>query len=78
MSQKQMHLYRGAPCVRSWSQHKETVKGWTLCGIRREKLNPASGATENEALVTCAFCRRLAELPALDARSPQVESEAVA
>ena len=30
-----VHLYRGAPPVRSWSKYQTTVQGWTLCGINR-------------------------------------------
>jgi hypothetical protein len=33
-----VHLYRGAPPVRSWSKYQDAVHGWTLCGIERTFL----------------------------------------
>lgn len=30
-----VHLFRGAPPVRSWSKYQTTVHDWTLCGINR-------------------------------------------
>lgn len=53
-----MHLFCGAPAVRSWSHHQETVRGWSLCGIR---WSPKSDrrATEDEKAVTCEFCLHL-------------------
>jgi len=60
MSRPLTHLYRGAPCVRSWSKYQTTAEGWTLCGIRRQKrrgglLHPAE-CTEEAAVVSCPFC----------------------
>jgi hypothetical protein len=57
---KTMHLYRGAPAVRSWSKYQETVEDWTLCGIRRQKrrdglLHPRQ-CTENAFQVSCPYC----------------------
>jgi hypothetical protein len=58
-----MHLFRGAPSVRGWSKHQQTVEKWTLCGVdrgntarRREK---AAQATEDVSLVSCRFCHQL-------------------
>jgi hypothetical protein len=50
-----VHLFRGAPPVRSWSQHQQTVKTWTLCGIERGKYKPPPAA-EDSASVTCCYC----------------------
>ncbi len=50
-----IHLYRGAPAVRSWSKHQETVTDWTLCGIRGHKGSPLR-ATEAASAVTCRYC----------------------
>lgn len=58
-----MHLFRGAPAVRSWSKHQQTVEEWTLCGIRRGTAKfvrrDAAPATEEAALVSCRYCRML-------------------
>lgn len=58
-----MHLFRGAPAVRSWSIHQETDREWALCGIRRKANRPLRKAnnvdlncTEEASLVTCQFC----------------------
>ena len=32
-----VHLFRGAPCVRSWSKYQSTIENWTLCGIERRE-----------------------------------------
>lgn len=57
------HLYRGAPAVRSWSQHQRTNEEWTLCGIdRRMALEGAQRAefcTEDASLVVCPRCLEL-------------------
>jgi hypothetical protein len=50
------HLYRGAPAVRSWSKHQQTVWDWTLCGIKRTGRTNPSRCTEDEREVNCAFC----------------------
>jgi hypothetical protein len=59
-----VHLFRGAPMVRSWSKYKATVPEWTLCGIRRkiDGRGNLAEATENPAVVSCPFCLDLAEL----------------
>ena len=49
-----VHLYRGAPYVRTWSKHQVTVPGWSLCGVKLP-----TNATEDENAVTCEFCRSL-------------------
>lgn len=59
--QKRVHLYRGAPCVRSWSKYKATDRAWSLCGIPNHKTRAFDG-TEDGLLVTCEFCRDLAGL----------------
>ena len=54
-----MHLFRGAPSVRSWSKYKETIEDWCLCGIHRipgGRRKDAPQATENAEEVTCVFC----------------------
>lgn len=57
---KVMHLYRGAPAVRSWSKHQEIVESWALCGVKREPRKVDDPryvhATEESAKVTCPFC----------------------
>lgn len=55
----QIHLFRGAPCVRSWSRHQQTVERWTLCGIERESQRSPLNATEDPSLVSCRFCHQL-------------------
>lgn len=58
-----VHLYRGAPAVRSWSRHQETVTDWTLCGIKRGSAKSSRGAgpncTEVASEVSCTFCLSL-------------------
>jgi len=58
---KQTHLYRGAPCVRSWSKYQTTVKLWSLCGIydRNHKVEVQLQATEDPREVDCEQCVRL-------------------
>ena len=77
MKQKQMHLFRGSPCVRSWSKYQETDKCWTLCGIQ-EKKQPRLNCTEDPLQVSCRFCRDLAELPKLAGVRLKAQSERVA
>jgi hypothetical protein len=47
-----IHLFRGAPAVRSWSKYRQTVRDWTLCGISGTGIK----AVENPASVTCLCC----------------------
>lgn len=58
-----VHLYRGAPAVRSWSKHKATVYEWALCGIKRQKGKAGAfyGAecTEEASQVSCPHCKQL-------------------
>jgi len=60
-----VHLFRGAPAVRSWSRYKTTVKEWTLCGIRRQDASYSRGAgrhcVEEASQVSCPYCRDLME-----------------
>ena len=73
---ERIHLFRGAPSVRDWSKYQQTVKGWTLCGIRRppgidEKSWPQS--TEDPSLVSCPYCHQLMQpsrLPAAKKPNP--------
>lgn len=51
-----VHLFRGAPCVRSWSKHQATVEGWTLCGIPRKNPARPVQATEEVSGVSCPYC----------------------
>ena len=51
---ERIHLFRGAPAVRAWSEYQETMKQWTLCGIRRKSKTPV--CTEHERLVNCRYC----------------------
>lgn len=57
------HLFRGAPPVRSWSKHQETVKEWTLCGIQRKTPGKGHGkapeSTELASLASCPYCLEL-------------------
>ena len=57
---KIMHLYRGAPSVRSWSKYQETVEDWTLCGINRRLAEGPNrhraGCTDDASLVSCHYC----------------------
>lgn len=54
MENQTVHLYRGAPCVRSWSKYKKTVKEWSLCGSK----GPLH-ATEDSGEVDCPQCHEL-------------------
>jgi hypothetical protein len=56
-----IHLYRGSPCVRTWSKYKSTVKLWSLCGIYDEHsgTDRALQATEDPRKVDCPQCARL-------------------
>lgn len=56
---KTVHLFRGAPCVRSWSPHRATVPDWTLCGIRQDEVRGDLQAVEDPDEVSCPFCRKL-------------------
>ena len=53
-----IHLYRGAPAVRCWSKHQNTVESWSLCGIQWSK-DSVKRATEDAEKVTCEFCLQL-------------------
>lgn len=70
------HLYRGSPCVRSWSKYQQTIPTWTLCGIG--PLAPSdqkrNRRTEDPSGVSCPYCRQLAGLPKLPRKSTQGES----
>ena len=76
---KLVHLYRGAPCVRSWSIYKTTVRTWALCGRQGQKKQPIEG-TEDLSRVTCEFCQDLAGVKpqTLAIYSTKVESEEAA
>lgn len=54
-----LHLFRGAPAVRSWSRNQETDKAWTLCGMHRSGPARPLHATEDADLVTCHYCQLL-------------------
>ena len=58
-----IHLFRGAPAVRSWSKYQETVEEWTLCGINRRSrgkgLTTGRHATEDASRVSCPYCLHL-------------------
>jgi len=56
-----IHLYRGSPCVRTWSKYKSTVKLWSLCGIydKHSGADRALQATEDPGKVDCPQCARL-------------------
>jgi hypothetical protein len=56
-----IHLYRGAPCVRSWSKYQSTVKQWSLCGVydTRSRREGALYATEDPKKVDCPRCAEL-------------------
>lgn len=56
---RRTHLFRGAEPVRSWSKYQETVKDWTLCGIRRKGGSLDVESTEHASLVSCPYCRQL-------------------
>jgi len=61
-TEDRVHLFRGAPAVRSWSKYRTTDPSWTLCGIRRTKQvreKIGLGCTEDALLVSCSFCRQL-------------------
>jgi hypothetical protein len=66
-----VHLFRGAPGVRSWSKYQATVEDWTLCGIdRRLTARPgreAASCVEDPSLVSCPYCL---DLMAATARKP--------
>lgn len=55
-----VHLYRGAPAVRSWSKYQTTIEGWTLCGIKRKSRGKGSTTgrhcVEDASLVSCPYC----------------------
>lgn len=54
-----IHLYRGAPIVRSWSKYKETITEWTLCGISSSGHGELDNAVEDPEQVNCPFCKDL-------------------
>lgn len=58
-----VHLFRGAPAVRSWSKYQEIVEDWTLCGIKRGRADTPRAAghhcTDKASLVTCQHCLQL-------------------
>jgi hypothetical protein len=55
-----MHLYRGAPVVRSWSRYQETDKGISLCAAPlRKDSKSRSTATEDPTKVSCPYCVEL-------------------
>lgn len=54
-----IHLFRGAPAVRSWSKYRETIREWTLCGIRRAGGSEETPTTEYAHDVTCRYCLKL-------------------
>jgi hypothetical protein len=62
MKTKLVHLFRGSPVTRSWSQYHETVREWTLCGIKLRKRAVPTEVNEDPELTTCEFCRRMADL----------------
>jgi hypothetical protein len=50
----EMHLYRGAPAVRSWSRYQETDKSISLCAApQRKDSRSRSNATEDPTKVSC-------------------------
>jgi hypothetical protein len=52
----EMHLYRGAPGVRSWSRYQETDKGIRLCAATLGKDSKSrSTATEDPTKVSCPY-----------------------
>jgi hypothetical protein len=59
-SPSEMHLYRGAPAVRSWSRYQETDKGISLCAAPlRKDSKSRSHATEDPTKVSCPYCVEL-------------------
>lgn len=55
-----IHLFRGAPIVRSWSKYQETITDWALCGANRRRGDDYEvKATENPEEVNCRFCKDL-------------------
>jgi hypothetical protein len=59
-----LHLFRGAPCVRSWSTYQTTVEEWTLCGVHRSiharsQLDKLAQSVEDPSLVSCPQCLQL-------------------
>ena len=56
-----VHLYRGAPIIRSWSKYQQTVKEWALCGVRAPRKGDIRDlrATEDAGVVSCTFCIQL-------------------
>jgi len=63
-----VHLFRGAPPVRSWSKYRSTVAAWTLCGRKTSEITEP--ATENPASVTCKYCLDLMEPKPYDKPHP--------
>jgi hypothetical protein len=55
-----IHLYCGAPCVRSWSKYQSTGKQWALCVYdTRSGREGAQYATEDRKKVDCPRCAEL-------------------
>lgn len=56
-----VHLLRGAPPVRAWSESQTTVPDWTLCGIRMQRNGQGQLplVVEDAAATTCEYCRCL-------------------
>jgi hypothetical protein len=80
-----VHLFRGAPYVRSWSKYQTTVEGWTLCGIARKAAGSGLIAgqlcVEDSSLVSCPYCLDLmgfsrAEIRAIRAKLKRALSPA--
>lgn len=56
----QIHRYRGAPAVRSWSKYQQTDKGISPCSAPlRKDSRGRFVATEDPAKVSCPYCVEL-------------------
>ena len=56
---EQIHLFRGAPAVRSWSKYQAISEEWTLCGVHRVpngRTGKPAAATEEPGTVSCLNC----------------------
>jgi hypothetical protein len=62
-SARVVHLYSGAPPVRSWSKYQNTIREWTLCGVHRQLGGTGRGqpaqCTESAAAMSCPYCLSL-------------------
>jgi hypothetical protein len=68
-----IHLFRGSPCVRSWSKYQEPDRRWTLCGRRLADADCRAAVAPGS--ITCRFCLDLMADAAMIESRPQVRGK---